>query len=171
MSDTPTPAPWSLGNASRMNVCGPDGRVICSVNSLADAELIVSMRDKLHQATATLAAANACIAELERDAEWRPIETAPKDGTVIRVKLSKGRTLFAAWRRVFLVGKGWFVEVPPIDGSTSGAETLLTHADDQPTHWKPQSRSSVTVADSPNAPDEAWRSRSLQPDVGRSEGA
>ena len=58
------------------------------------------------------------------DREWRPIETAPKDGKVVICMRADDRSLpwGAYWRTYFDGSKGWSNE--------SGDET-------RPTHWMP----------------------------------
>jgi hypothetical protein len=62
---------------------------------------------------------------------WRPIETAPRDGTRV--------LLLSADRRVWPVKIGEYVDDPPrFTGwvSDNGEEELWTHPW-QPTHWMP----------------------------------
>jgi hypothetical protein len=60
------------------------------------------------------------VAELERGLEWRPIESAPRDGT-----------------RVIMWGAGWDGPQTHTWQTAERAEQELAHWHDPPTHWMP----------------------------------
>lgn len=69
---------------------------------------------------------------------WKPIETAPKDGTSIMLLSWKNRICVARWEQLHFVGIGWFVSVPVCGGWGSGSDTFIPNTkEDLPTHWQP----------------------------------
>jgi hypothetical protein len=60
---------------------------------------------------------------------WQPVETAPKDGTVIDLWLPDGRAPACRWGR-----NGWQIEFAEMPGSF---ESLVAARGDAATHWMP----------------------------------
>lgn len=90
------------------------------------------------------------IAKLEAEREWRPIESAPKDGTLLELSkwapgasvsqyLIQARWLFDG------LGDGWWISPPPMSAEKRWDSAILTiihgrlvnSGSDAPTHWRP----------------------------------
>jgi hypothetical protein len=70
--------------------------------------------------------------------DWRPIETAPKDGSIIRVKIGdKGEECTATWCN------SWCAPLFSFGGRMPGG--ISFNYDHQPTHWREQSEDDWTA--------------------------
>ncbi len=67
--------------------------------------------------------------------EWRPIKSAPKDGTPVLLKCPGDRLAVAHYCFEPFTGEGWFVNVPCMGGYGHGTDTRIHWPEDQPTHW------------------------------------
>lgn len=62
--------------------------------------------------------------------EWQPIETAPKDGTVVMLWVKN-------WRKTIPVMIGWYGKITFENPAGWVGEHCKVNHIDQPTHWMP----------------------------------
>ena len=86
---------------------------------VARLDMIVSDLQGLPHVTASVAEAAACIREM---VEWRPIETAPRDGTEVIAMIARKRIRLAWYFKPSSRTEGWLDE--------NGRSII-------PTHWLP----------------------------------
>ena len=81
---------------------------------------------------------------------WQPIETAPRDGTTIRLKLDETET-----HGFFKKGGTWgFADgFMSLDEETTFSPDWCGRRDLQPTHWMPLTFESTQSAQAAKAPD------------------
>ena len=83
----------------------------------------------------------AALIERER-APWQPIETAPKDGTLIDLlyPYPRGRAISCMWGDGSGFGPEWFWREPRWDGGVLLPEdqwSVSSYPNMEPTHWMP----------------------------------
>ena len=147
---------WSYGTMSQDDfsmVAEDDDRLyeiveaVCAplLSSIAELEKqVAEFETKWDETDAALAEAESRIDALSKDAEWQPIETAPKTGRTILIgyfnKLGNWRTMRGEWfSREYIdeyfedpdmVEPGWYEVTVEADESPNCWPT-------NPTHWKP----------------------------------
>ena len=72
--------------------------------------------------------------------DWRPIETAPRDGTIIEItSIEPDGEVFEIWpmRWDAMKENGLFPDVRGFWTVSDGSVTWIDAADSGPTHWRP----------------------------------
>ncbi len=69
--------------------------------------------------------------ELLAQQEWQPIETAPKDGTLIEIREKSGRVQIAQWGEPGYNEPNWWVQL------TQGGFSMNEYPTINVTHWRP----------------------------------
>ncbi len=69
--------------------------------------------------------------ELLAQQEWQPIETAPKDGTLIEIREKSGRVQIAQWGEPGYNEPNWWVQL------TQGGFSMNEYPTTNVTHWRP----------------------------------
>ncbi len=108
------------------------------MTTLTDDELLSWLEetsDKAH-ATASRSAPQlrqlaARFRELLAQQEWQPIETAPKDGTLIEIREKSGRVQIAQWGEPGYNEPNWWVQL------TQGGFSMNEYPTTNVTHWRP----------------------------------
>ncbi len=68
--------------------------------------------------------------ELLAEQEWQPIETAPKDGTLIEIREKSGRVQIAQWGAPGYNEPNWWVQL------TQGGFSMNEYPTTNVTHWR-----------------------------------
>jgi hypothetical protein len=69
--------------------------------------------------------------------DWKPIETAPKDGTAVLLLCPGDRQCVASYGMNWPFNETWRIYIPCMGQSGHSSDAVLHHDEDMPTHWMP----------------------------------